>query len=487
MYTPTWESVATHPLPDWYDDAKLGIFLHWGLYSVPGWAPQVPDIQQLLKTAGPAEMLRDNPYAEWYLNSSRLEGSPTWKHQRDTYGPDATYDDFVATFDNGTAEADMDAIAAICRDAGAGYVVLTTKHHDGFCLWPTELEHPRKGRYQSRRDLVGDLRRAVLDAGMRMGLYYSGGYDWPYNDALLQNPADSFLAVPHTDNYVGYADAHVRELISRYQPSVLWNDICWPVGGDLPALFAEYYNTVPDGVINDRWIEPTQHRGMVTDALARLGGIAIQRFWSFIPESYKSLTFPANHHYDFRTPEYAQFSEVQDKKWESTRGVGHSFGANRNERPQDIVTATELVRSFADIVSKNGNLLIGIGPDECGRIPDEQLAPLRGLGAWMRVNGEAIYGTRPWAMAEATTTEGTAVRFTQCGGAVNAILLDLPEREFGLRGVDAIDVESVRVLGLDEPVEWRLHDGMLTIRLPERMPVAPAHVLALGHRVRPQG
>jgi alpha-L-fucosidase len=290
MYTPTWDSVAAHPLPDWYDDTKLGIFLHWGLYSVPGWAPQVPDIQQLLKDAGPAEMLRDNPYAEWYLNSSRLEGSPTWQHQRDTYGPDATHDDFVATFDSGTADADMDAI-------------------------------------------VGDLRHAVLDAGMHMGLYYSGGYDWPYNDALLQNPADSFLAVPHTDNYVGYADAHVRELINRYQPSVLWNDICWPAGGDLPALFAEYYNTVPDGVINDRWIEPTQHRGMVTDALARLGGIAIQRFWAFTPESYKSLTFPANHHYDIRTPEYAQFSEIQDKKWESTRGVGHSFGANRNERP----------------------------------------------------------------------------------------------------------------------------------------------------------
>jgi alpha-L-fucosidase len=366
-------------------------------------------------------------------------------------------------------------------------VVLTTKHHDGFCLWPTKLEHPRKGRYQSRRDIVGDLRRAVLDAGMRMGLYYSGGYDWPYNDALLRNPADSFLAVPHTSDYVGYADAHVRELISRYQPSVLWNDICWPAGGDLPALFAEYYNTVPDGVINDRWIEPTQHRGMVTDALARLGGVAIQRFWAFIPDSYKSLTFPANHHYDIRTPEYAQFSEIQDKKWESTRGVGHSFGANRNERPQDIVTATELVRSFADIVSKNGNLLIGIGPDERGVIPAEQLSPLRGLGAWMRVNGEAIYCTRPWDIAEATTTTGAAVRFTQCDGAVNAILLDLSEREFGIRGVDATDVDTVRVLGLDEPVDWQVDDGMLVVRLPERMPVSPAHVLTLGHAVRPTG
>ena len=138
-------------------------------------------------------------------------------------------------------------------------------------------------------------------------------------------------------------------------------------------------------------------------------------------------------------------------------------------------------------MSKNGNLLIGIGPDEFGRIPDEQLAPLRGLGSWMRINGEAIYRTRPWAIAEATTTEGTAVRFTQRDGAVNAILLDLPEREFGIRGVDATDIDAVRILGLDEPVEWRVEQGMLRLRLPERMPVSPAHVLTLGHDVRPAG
>ncbi len=488
LYEPTWDSVSTHPLPQWYDDAKLGIFLHWGLYSVPGWAPQVPDIQDLLKEAGPAEMLRDNPYAEWYLNSSRLEGSPTWCHQRDTYGPDATYDDFVGAFDAGTENADMDAIAAVCREAGAGYVVLTTKHHDGFCLWPTALEHPSKGRYHARRDLVGDLTRAVTGAGLRMGLYYSGGYDWPYNDAVLSNPADSFLAVPHTADYVRYATSHVRELIDRYQPSVLWNDICWPAGGNLPALFAEYYNTVPDGVVNDRWIEPPQHRGAVADGLARVGGSLLQRFWSLIPDSYKSLTFPANHHFDIRTPEYASFDTVQDKKWESTRGVGHSFGANRNERPEDIVTATELVRSFADIVAKNGNLLIGIGPDEFGRFPAEQLVPLRGLGAWLRVNGDAIYRTRPWAMAQTTTTAGTGVRFTRSDtGDVNAILLDVTEREFGIRGVDATGVTQIRMLGLGEPLDWRVDDGVLALRLPERLPVSPAHVLNLGSGARPAG
>jgi len=270
----------------------------------------------------------------------------------------------------------MDAIAATCRDAGAGYVVLTTKHHEGFCLWPTALPHPRKGRYHAKRDIVGDLRTAVLDAGMRMGLYYSGGYDWPYNDALLQNPADSFLAMPHTPDYVRYAAAHVRDLIERYRPSILWNDIGWPAGGDLAALFADYYNAVPDGVINDRWVEPPGRRGTVTDALARAGGALVQRLWPLIPDERKSLTFSASRHYDIRTPEYARFDTIQDKKWESTRGVGHSFGTNRNERPEDVVTATELVRSFVDIVSKNGNLLIGIGPDEHGRFPAEQLTPL---------------------------------------------------------------------------------------------------------------
>lgn len=144
MFTPDWESVSTHRLPDWYDDAKLGIFIHWGLYSVPGWAPQVGDIQKELKQSGPAHVFRNNPYAEWYLNTSRLRGSPTWVYHRETYGPDADYDDFVPEFDDGTAGADMDAIAAVCRDAGAGYVVLTTKHCDGFCLWPTRLEHPAR-------------------------------------------------------------------------------------------------------------------------------------------------------------------------------------------------------------------------------------------------------------------------------------------------------------------------------------------------------
>ena len=147
-------------------------------------------------------------------------------------------------------------MADICQSAGARYVVLTTKHHDGFALWPSGTVHPTKGRYHASRDLVGDLSEAVRARRMRMGLYYSGGYDWPYNNAVLRNAADALLAVPHGPAYVRYVTAHVRELIDRYQPSVLWNDIGWPMDGRLPELFAHYYNSVHDGVVNDRWREP---------------------------------------------------------------------------------------------------------------------------------------------------------------------------------------------------------------------------------------
>ena len=479
-YEPTWDSVSEHPLPEWYDDAKLGIFLHWGLYSVPGWAPQVPDIQQMLHDDGPRAMFANNPYAEWYRNSHRIEGSPTWLHHREVWGEDFDYDGFVPLFDEGTADCDTDAIAGICRDAGARYVVLTTKHHEGFTLWPASEPHPVKGHYHAARDLVGDLSASVRASGMRMGLYYSGGYDWPYNDALMKDPADAMLAVPAVGDYEEYATAHVRELIERYEPSVLWNDVCWPAGGNLAELFATYYNTVPDGVVNDRWLEPTAKRSRARDELTRLGGNVVQALWKHLPEDAKGLTFPGAHWYDFNTPEYASFEEIRDKKWESTRGVGHSFGANRNERPEDIVTSTELVRSFCDIVSKNGNLLIGIGPGQHGRVREEQVRPLRGLGAWLAGNGEAIYGTRPWHTAQTTTSEGTEVRFTAKGDKTHALLCGLPgSRRFVLRGVVPGPATKARLLGEDLPLEAEGIAGELAVELPERVPVQPAYAIEL--------
>ena len=486
LYEGTWESVRTHRVPVWYDDAKLGIFIHWGLYSVPGWAPRVPDIQQLLIKDGPRRMLRENPYAEWYRNTMQLKGSPTAEHHATVYGEDYPYDNFVRTFNDASSGADLDAIAALCREAGARYVVLTTKHHDGFALWPSSVRHPVKGEYQAARDLVGDLTEAVRERHMRMGLYYSGGYDWPYNDAVLSTAADAVLAAPNDARYVEYVTAHWRELIDRYQPSVLWNDISWPTDPRLPALFAQYYNTVAEGVINDRWREPGLPRNAVTDALVRGVGAVVQALWPYIPEQRKHLTFASPKHSDFRTPEYDVLRTASARKWELARGVGHSFGANRHENAEDIITETDLIRMFCDVVAKNGNLLIGVGPRPDGTIPDVQQAPLRGLGAWLDRNGEAIYGSRPWVVTESATTDGTPLRFTKSGEGVYTLVLGAPpSRRMTMQAIDGTRVRRVRLVGADTQLEWSVErGGDLAVTLPDLLPEAAVTVLDLGTDVR---
>jgi alpha-L-fucosidase len=479
-YEPTWESVRSHEVPAWYDEAKLGVFLHWGLYSVPGWAPRVPDIQTILRQHPPSWFFRNNPYAEWYANTLSLEGSPTQRHHAETYGREFPYDGFAPLFDQASAKADLDELASVCQRAGARYVVLTTKHHDGYCLWPASRPHPVKGAYHARRDLVADLDAAVRASGMRMGLYYSGGYDWPLNGAVLDGPADALLAAPPGKDYAQYADCHVRELVDRYRPSVLWNDISWPPGSDLSALFAHYYNAVDDGVVNDRWVQVRLSRRRTTDAIVAVAGDLLDRLWRFVPDSRKEMAFPRPPHCDFSTHEYVHHRDIVAKKWEATRGVGHSFGANRNEAPEEVLTTTELVRTFVDIVSKNGNLLIGVGPEPDGRIPCWQQQPLLGLGQWLQTHGEAVYASRPWDQASATTSQGTDVRFTWREETLYAMLLETPgTARFDLPGIASSSVTRVDMLGLDAELDWRVAGDTLSVTLPERLPVSPVHTLRL--------
>jgi alpha-L-fucosidase len=254
----------------------------------------------------------------------------------------------------------------------------------------------------------------------------------------------------------------------------------------LPALFAHYYNTVEEGVINDRWKEPGLPRNMVTDGVVRGVGAVVQALWPYIPEQRKRLTFASPKHSDFRTPEYDVLRTATARKWELARGVGHSFGANRHERSEDIISERELIQMFCDVVAKNGNLLIGVGPRPDGTIPDEQQAPLRGLGAWLDSNGEAIYGSRPWLLTESVTAEGTPLRFTKSGEGVYALVLGMPsDRRVTLRGVDGTGVRRVRVVATDELVDFAVDgSGALTVTLPERLPVSAVTALDLGAGLR---
>ncbi|MFX1457490.1 MAG: alpha-L-fucosidase, partial [Promethearchaeota archaeon] len=173
----TQESIKKHEVPEWFHDAKFGIFIHWSLSSVPAFAITGIDLVDSMKK-GIEEHFKNNPYAEWYLNSLRISGSPTQIYHEKTYGTDFSYSDFVPIFNEEIKKWDPDEMAELFNKAGAKYVVLVTKHHDGFLLWPSDYSNPKKENYHASRDIVGELTAAVKKRGMKMGFYYSGALDW---------------------------------------------------------------------------------------------------------------------------------------------------------------------------------------------------------------------------------------------------------------------------------------------------------------------
>ena len=428
-YAPDLQSLNSRPLPEWYDAAKFGIFIHWGVFSIPAFAPQLGSISDAFKLEYDRAVAMV-PYTEWYANAIKVPGTPSAKFHEEHYG-NAPYENFREPFLEGLKLWDPAQWAEAFRDAGARYVVLVTKHHDGFCLWPSEVPHPHRQGWDSSRDIVGELAAAVRAAGMRFGVYYSGGIDWTFNPEPLRTIADFIGSVPGGD-YPRYAMAQTRELIERYEPSVLWNDISWPTGLDeLLPLFADYYNAVPDGVVNDRW--PHANWGtkvMRTKVGRRIFDLIAKRYIRRNPDALDGMIPPIVPHSDFRTPEYVRFSSIQSKKWEATRGMSYSFGYNRLDRDADYLPSETLLSDFIDGVSKGGNLLLNVGPrGEDAQIPQEQLSRLRDFGNWLRRNGEAIYGTRPWSQAEAETADGLSIRFTAKGNEINAIVLGRPAGE----------------------------------------------------------
>ena len=238
-------------VPEWYRDAKLGIFVHWGPYSVPAWAEPIGP----LGTFDPSHWFAHNPYAEWYYNTIRIEGSPARQHQQDEYGG-ADYDAFI---DQWKAESfDAREVMDLVARTGARYFVPTSKHHDGVTLWDAPGTGDRNTVARGpRRDLIGEFRDAAEERGIRFGVYYSGGLDWWFG----QNPpitGDIDAANRPVDQaYADYAYDHAIDLIDRYRPAVLWGDIEWPDAGkpdgekSLARIFEHLYESVPDAAGSD--------------------------------------------------------------------------------------------------------------------------------------------------------------------------------------------------------------------------------------------
>ncbi|MCP4751392.1 MAG: alpha-L-fucosidase [Proteobacteria bacterium] len=475
-YQPDRDSLKAHVVPEWYHDAKLGIFIHWGLFSVPAWAPySEKDIAEMFKAEG-MNAVKKSPYAEWYLNTMQFNDYPTWKHHVETWGEDFAYDGFQKIFEEQAEKMNPESWADLFAEAGAQYVVMVTKHHDGYLLWPSRHPNPLKPDFHSKRDFVGELTESVRKKGMRMGYYYSGVFDWSFLHEPIGDLYTFLQNFGQDQAYADYAGSHFRELIDRHGPSILWNDIGAPVDLDVVDLIAHYYNVVEEGVVNDRW---RQHRIPGDPKEHAEYKAFLEQVGKNLGENAMTAKRP-DFHWDFMTPEYATFDEAKDYKWEATRGVGKSFGHNRLETEKDMLSADELIRYFVDIVSKNGNLLLNVGPTADGTIPEMQRKPLVGLGNWLGVNGEAVFGTRPWTKAEGGTTGGIDVRYTKKGKDLYAVLLDRPkEKEVSISQLEVPANSEIRLLGYDTALDWKQRETELTVALPPNLGESSAYAIRI--------
>jgi alpha-L-fucosidase len=452
-YQASWESLDRRATPAWFTDAKFGIFIHWGVYSVPAYAPVIPG-----KLA----------YAEWYWHAITEGRKPkadpvdagSWEMHKKLYGADYPYANFAPQF---RAELfDPAHWADVFERSGAKYVALTSKHHEGFALWPSAEASKTWGRPWNaveagpHRDLLGDLSGAVRAKGLKMGIYYSL-YEW-YNPLYLQDKP----------RYVAeHMMPQFKDVVSRYKPSLIFSDGEWDMTSAQwrsPELLAWLYNESPvkdEVVVDDRWGSDTKHKH---------GG-----YW---------------------TTEYTPGLAATDHPWEESRGMGFSYGYNRAERIDHYHSGRELVLMLVDIVSRGGNLLLDIGPRADGMIPPIMEERLLQIGSWLKVNGEAIYGTRPWKEAKQWTAgaqppvsygkefnteydfaklieaprDGKAsieAFFTAKGDSFYAILPRWPGRHFTLKEYAGAKLGSVTLLGAAAPLRFQASGNAITVDLPD--------------------
>jgi alpha-L-fucosidase len=459
-YRPDWESLGKYQIPQWYKDAKFGIFITWGLYAVPG------------------------AVHEWYPHNMYRPGDPAYEHFLKNYGSfeKLGYKDFIPQF---RAEkwnpADW---AALFKQAGARYVIPVAEHHDGFSMYDSDLSDWTAVKMGPHRDTVGDLAKAVRAAGLHFGLsshraehnyYYANGRDMrsDVNDpkyASFYGPAHEWMNDPH---FIAYNEwswvseawtndwlARSVELAKKYHPDVFYFD----------------------GGIG----QPTFRRSVTEFAAFFYNFAARNNFPAVI--NFKDYSMQANA--GSRDYERALLPGIEARHWQTDTPISNlSWGYMRQDQ---LKSADFLIHQLVDIVSKNGNLLLNVGPRPDGTIPDEVRATLLEMGAWLDRNGEAIYDTEPWKIFgegptqiqtgfghDADTKPFTAsdFRFTQKGNNIYIISLACPDdgtaaiHAFGLAGAaKGLQIQDVSLLGaankVGDKVEWLQTTDALNVKLP---------------------
>ena len=463
-----WESLASNGVADWYQDAKLGIFIHWGVYSVPAigneWYPR-----------------------RMYLNEvDRRRNLNYFQHHLKTWGPHKSfgYKDFIPMF---KAESyDPEAWAALFDEAGARYVVPVGEHHDGFPLYASSYTRWDASEMGPKRDVIADLETAVRARGMKFGVsshrafnygYYvrDDSYDTVEEEAfgLYGEPREdleftsgqNFDWFPQSEAFRDDWLGRTAEMAERFKADLVWFDFgigprqqvpTWevnPFGQHLKRFMAYYYNRArawgKTGVVNYKFAAMPENAAVLDLERARLAG-------------------------------------MRDLFWQTDTSVGFtSWGYVANHRYKDVGL---ILTEFVDIVSKNGCLLLNVGPRADGTIPEREAEILREIGSWLKTNGQAIYGSRPWRIygeGPTETVEGHLseqrnkrfgpedIRFTTQGGTLYATALGLAEKEWTIEslraGADHLEgrtVSGVRLLGYEGSLDWSQRKDALAIRSP---------------------
>ncbi len=471
-FRPDWITLSQYSVPEWYKDAKLGIFIHWGLYAVPAFG------------------------SEWYPREMYNEGSPINKHHVATYGALTKfgYKDFIPMFK--AEHYDPKAWAELFKQSGAKYVVPVFEHHDGFAMYDSGLSDWTAARMGPKRDLVGDLAKAVRAEGLHLGAsshriehdwFLDGGRKQPsdvndpsfaafYGPAQIQLQDDArrggndldtdwtYLSPAYGNDWV----ARNAEIVEKYQPELIFFD--WWIGQasvrPYLAKFASfYYNESlkhgPVGIITYKHVDMEKHSGLLDLERGQLANI---------------------------NPEYWQTdTSISNKSW----------GYIENDT---FKSPAFIVHQLVDVVSKNGNLLLNIGPRADGTIPNEVQEVLRSVGQWLSVNGEAIYGTRPWKIygegptqpvpgpfhdTETMSYTAKDFRFTTRGSDLYAIELAPPAGDdidivaLGTAATTTATVKDVALLGSTEKIHFRQDASGLHLKLPAQPAEAPAYAFRI--------
>jgi alpha-L-fucosidase len=460
VWQPTWASLTTHTAPSWFDDAKFGIYFHWGPYSVPAFG------------------------YEWYSRDMYIEGTQCNKFHNLVYGPPSKfgYKDFIPQFH--AEKFNPEEWAALFRKAGAKFAGPVAEHCDGFSMWDSKVNPWNAARMGPKRDVVGEMSRAIRGEGLTFVTTFHHQWLWgwyPTMDASLDTADPKYRGLygppapgspfdyshwppktpPAPAEFQDMFIAKVREVVERYHPSLIYFDSRLDIIDQkrLAELFAYYYNQ------GEQWNQQVTFTYKNTDVPVGAGVLDIER---------------------------GRLSELAPYKWLTDDAIDWKSWSNI-ENP-DYKSAGHIVTELVDIVSKNGNLLLDIPPAADGVIPEPVVERLLAIGKWLDVSGESIYGTRPWKIygegpthiksgnfGDEKNTRFVAedIRFTTRPGILYATALAWPEggTELVIKslGTDARllgsgQIDQVTLLGTDHKIVWAQKADALRITLPQVKP-----------------